>query len=103
MTGLRRPHRQAYSQCLCVNRTASAPALARTGDGVSSSAGGTSPFGTVPGTTVEIDAVRNKCPNPCGLVNVFIPILAAIVFATFFLSTPAVAAILRCASAIRFK
>ncbi|XP_065284025.1 solute carrier organic anion transporter family member 4A1-like [Dermacentor albipictus] len=85
---------RAYSQCLCVNRTVSA--RARTGDRASSSVGGASPFGTVPGTTVEIDAVRNKCPNPCGLVNVFIPILAAIVFATFFLSTPAVAAILRC-------
>ncbi|KAL1430499.1 hypothetical protein MTO96_014942 [Rhipicephalus appendiculatus] len=87
---------RAYSQCLCVNHTASAPALAHMGDGASGHGGGTSPFGTVPGTMVSIDAVRNKCPNPCGLVNVFIPILAAIVFATFFLSTPAVAAILRC-------
>ncbi|KAH9374189.1 hypothetical protein HPB48_002372 [Haemaphysalis longicornis] len=74
---------RAYSDCMCVNRTAGAK-------------GGGSPFGTVPGTGTEIEAVRNKCPNPCGLVNVFIPILAAIVFATFFLSTPAVAATLRC-------
>ncbi|KAK8763950.1 hypothetical protein V5799_033439 [Amblyomma americanum] len=82
---------RAYSQCLCVNHTAG-------GSGATAAAGSSSvsPFGTVPGTMVEIEAVRNKCPNPCGLVNVFIPILAAIVFATFFLSTPAVAATLRC-------
>lgn len=70
---------RAYSHCMCVNNTA-----------------GSSPLGAVPGTSTEIEAVRNKCPNPCDLVNVFIPILAAIVFATFFLSTPAVAATLRC-------
>ncbi|KAL3200806.1 hypothetical protein MRX96_013078 [Rhipicephalus microplus] len=87
---------RAYSQCLCVNQSASAPFLARGGDAASGHGSTAGPFGTVPGTTVSIDAVRNKCPNPCGLVNVFIPILAAIVFATFFLSTPAVAAILRC-------
>ncbi|KAK8788347.1 hypothetical protein V5799_021877 [Amblyomma americanum] len=58
--------------------------------------GSLNPFGTVPGTMLEIEAVRNKCPNPCDLVNIFIPMLAAIVFTTFFLSTPAVAATLRC-------
>nr|XP_037276467.1 solute carrier organic anion transporter family member 4A1-like [Rhipicephalus microplus] len=93
---VRHGEQQAYSQCLCVNQTASAPFLARGGDAASGHGSNAGPFGTVPGTTVSIDAVRNKCPNPCGLVNVFIPILAAIVFATFFLSTPAVAAILRC-------
>ncbi|XP_077520473.1 solute carrier organic anion transporter family member 4A1-like [Amblyomma americanum] len=85
---------RVYSQCLCVNHSAFAPPGGNGGAGGGS--GSLNPFGTVPGTMLEIEAVRNKCPNPCDLVNIFIPMLAAIVFTTFFLSTPAVAATLRC-------
>ncbi|CAN7998729.1 unnamed protein product [Ixodes hexagonus] len=70
---------RAYAHCRCVNSSA-----------------GHSRLGTVAGSGMDIEAVRDKCRNPCGLVNVFIPILAAIIFSTFFLSTPAVAATLRC-------
>ncbi|CAN8003265.1 unnamed protein product, partial [Ixodes pacificus] len=71
---------RAYAVCRCVNN----------------SAAGHSHLGTVADTGVDIEAVRDKCRNPCSLVNVFIPVLAAIILSTFFLSTPAVAATLRC-------
>lgn len=70
-------NRRVYSDCRCVNKTAGSKPL-------------------LSGTNIDVHAVRDKCPTICSLVNVFIPILAVIIFATFFLSTPAVAATLRC-------
>ncbi|EEC01247.1 organic anion transporter, putative [Ixodes scapularis] len=50
---------RAYAVCRCVN----------------DSAAGHSHLGTVADTGVDIEAVRDKCRNPCSLVNVFIPLL----------------------------
>ncbi|XP_064482718.1 solute carrier organic anion transporter family member 4A1-like [Ornithodoros turicata] len=69
-------NKRVYSNCYCINSTDSKE--------------------LVPGTNIDVHAVRDKCPTTCSLVNVFIPVLAGIIFATFFLSTPAVAATLRC-------